>query len=120
MMELDDKTALIDRRRFSHLNLSTGQRKRMALLVTFLEDKPICVLDEWAADQDASFRHKFYHSLLEKLAREKEGRIVIVVTHDDRYFGAAPYLIRMEDGQARVVRRGGGGDDRYVSRREDS
>ena len=35
---------------------SQGQRKRLALLTAYLEDRPIYVFDEWAADQDPTSR----------------------------------------------------------------
>lgn len=86
---------------FSTLELSSGQRKRLALLVTLLEDKPIVVLDEWAADQDPHFRRKFYRELLPRL--RAAGKTVVAITHDDRYFDAADRSVAMEEG--RVVQR---------------
>lgn len=83
--------------RFTRLDLSTGQRKRLALVVALLEDRPVFVFDEVAADQDPEFRTYFYQSLLPELrARGKAG---IVVTHDDRYFHLADRLVRMKDGR---------------------
>ncbi len=82
---------------FSSTNLSTGQRKRLALLVSYLEDKPILLFDEWAADQDPEHRKYFYNKLLPEL--KKEGKCIIAVTHDDSYFGIADQLIKMEMGQ---------------------
>jgi putative ATP-binding cassette transporter len=96
LLELEGKTELRNRE-FSTLDLSGGQRKRLALLVSFLEDKPILVFDEWAADQDPIFRRKFYEQLLPQL--KQSGKTVIAVTHDDKYFGAADRLLVMRDGQ---------------------
>ena len=56
--------------------------------------------DEWAADQDPEFRRYFYDVLLPGL--KAEGRTLIVVTHDDRYFHVADQVVFMEEG--RVVR----------------
>ncbi len=78
-------------------DLSTGQRKRLALLVTLLEGKPICVFDEWAAEQDPTFRRRFYRQLLPRL--KAMGKTVIAVTHDDKYFDAADRLLQMEEGR---------------------
>lgn len=50
--------------RFTNLNLSTGQRKRLALIIALLEDRDIYVFDEWAADQDVEFREVFYKRIL--------------------------------------------------------
>lgn len=82
---------------FSTIDLSTGQRKRLALIHVLLEDRPIVVLDEWAADQDPAFRAVFYLELLLELKRL--GKTLIVVSHDDRYFSMADRLTRMEAGQ---------------------
>lgn len=81
---------------FSTLDLSQGQRKRLALVSACLEDKPIYVFDEWAADQDASFRKKFYRQILPELKRR--GKTLFVITHDQQYFDAADRLIVLEEG----------------------
>ena len=99
---------------FSTIALSTGQRKRLAFVVAELEDKPVIVLDEWAADQDPHFRRIFYEELLPDL--KARGKIVICVTHDDRWFHLADRIYRMDEG--RIGRSGqpetnlnGGGPD---------
>ena len=79
------------------LHLEAGQRKRLALIVALLEDRPILVLDEWAADQDPAFRQFFYDTLLKDL--KAQGKTIIAATHDDRYFGVADRVIKMEYGQ---------------------
>jgi putative pyoverdin transport system ATP-binding/permease protein len=96
LMQIDNKTEFkVDR--FTKQNLSTGQRKRLALIVTFLEDKPIYIFDEWAADQDPQFKNYFYNILLKKL--KDEGKTVIAVSHDDRYFDIADRVIKMDYGK---------------------
>ncbi|PWK05388.1 cyclic peptide export ABC transporter [Tumebacillus permanentifrigoris] len=82
---------------FSTTKLSTGQKKRLALLITYLEDRPVYLFDEWAADQDPEFRAYFYHELLPEL--KARGKCVIAITHDDRYFDLADKVIKMEAGQ---------------------
>ena len=82
---------------FTHLELSTGQRKRLALVVALLEDRPILLLDEWAAEQDPEFREYFYRQLLPDL--KKKGKTVVVVTHDDRFFEVADVLLKLERGK---------------------
>jgi putative pyoverdin transport system ATP-binding/permease protein len=79
---LHDKTRLTDGE-FRTVDLSSGQRKRLALIVALLERRPILLLDEWAADQDPEFRRKFYFELLPSLYRA--GRTVVAISHDDRY-----------------------------------
>ena len=87
----------IDGDRFTRSDLSTGQRKRLALIAALLESKPVLILDEWAADQDSHFRMKFYRELLPELRRR--GLTIIAVTHDDRYFDAADRLFHIEEGR---------------------
>jgi putative ATP-binding cassette transporter len=95
-LELTGKTDILEGA-FTTLNLSTGQRKRLALVVALLEDRPIFVLDEWAAEQDPEFRRKFYFEILPRL--KAAGKTVIAVTHDDRYFANADRVFRMEEGR---------------------
>jgi len=95
-MEMAQVTG-IKENRFARTNLSTGQRKRLALVAALLETKPILILDEWAADQDSHFRKKFYHELLPELQRR--GLTIIAVTHDDRYFDAADRILHLEEGR---------------------
>lgn len=94
--DIADKTGVTDGR-FTTLDLSAGQRKRMALMVALLEERPILVCDEWAADQDPEFRRYFYEELLPAL--KASGMTVIAATHDDRYFHVADRVLKMEDGR---------------------
>ncbi|WP_425104622.1 cyclic peptide export ABC transporter [Ancylobacter sp.] len=82
---------------FSTVDLSTGQRKRLALLNAILEDREVLVFDEWAADQDPGYRNLFYTTILPELRRA--GRTVIAVSHDDRYFDTADRVVHMERGR---------------------
>lgn len=81
---------------FSTQKLSQGQRKRLALVVAYLEDRPFYLFDEWAADQDPLFKDVFYQELLPELIAQ--GKTVLVITHDDKYFHLAERLLRMENG----------------------
>ncbi|MBA5960966.1 cyclic peptide export ABC transporter [Pseudomonas lactis] len=82
---------------FSTTDLSTGQRKRLALVNAWLEERPVLVFDEWAADQDPAFRRIFYTELLPDLKRL--GKTIIVISHDDRYFDIADQLVRLRAGK---------------------
>ena len=93
---LAGKTRLFDGA-FTTTDLSTGQRKRLALLIAILEDRPVYVFDEWAADQDPAFRRLFYKTLLPGL--KLAGKAIIAATHDDRYFDLCDRLIIMEGGR---------------------
>jgi len=81
----------------STTELSQGQRKRLALLNAYLEDRPCYVFDEWAADQDPLFKELFYTRLLPEL--QARGKLVVVITHDDKYFHLADRLLKLEDGR---------------------
>jgi len=96
LFNLGHKVRVIDGR-FSTTDLSQGQRKRLAMLSILLEDRPICVFDEWAADQDPSFKNIFYCQILPNL--KSRGKTVFVISHDDRYYDVADRLIRLEEGQ---------------------
>jgi putative ATP-binding cassette transporter len=96
---LAEKTGLTNGE-FRTLDLSDGQRKRLALIVSLLEKRPLLLLDEWTADQDPEFRRKFYHELLPELIQR--GVTAVVVTHDDRYLDelrVTARRIRMDEGR---------------------
>ncbi|WP_293154730.1 MULTISPECIES: cyclic peptide export ABC transporter [unclassified Microcoleus] len=85
--------------------LSQGQRKRLALLTAYLEDRPIYLFDEWASDQDPFFRDIFYKQLLPELKRR--GKTVFAITHDDRYFDLADRAIKLDYGKIEYDRQHG-------------
>lgn len=87
----------IENGKLSTTDLSQGQKKRLALLTAFLEDRPIYVFDEWAADQDPYFKEFFYIHLLPEL--KTKHKTVFVITHDDKYYDVAERIIKLEDGQ---------------------
>ena len=100
LMEISHKTAFRDGR-FTDTHLSTGQRKRLALVVSYLEDKSLYVFDEVAADQDPHFRRYFYETLLQEL--KKAGKTAVVVSHDDRYFHVADRVLQMDYGSLKQM-----------------
>ena len=77
--------------------LSRGQHKRLALLVACMDDRPILIFDEWAAEQDPGFKEIFYRQILPEL--RKQGKTIVAITHDDRYFSAADRVLTLVDGQ---------------------
>jgi len=96
---LEAKTGL-SHGEFRTLDLSSGQRRRLALIVSLLERRPILLLDEWTAEQDPEFRRKFYDELLPQLMQA--GKTVVVITHDDRYLDELELparRIRMDEGR---------------------
>ena len=93
---LSNKVTIKDSR-FSTIDLSDGQRKRLALLSAFLEDKLFYIFDEWAADQDPIFKKLFYKEIIWEL--KKMNKVVLVITHDDSYFHVADRIIKIEEGK---------------------
>ncbi|HVR10051.1 MAG TPA: cyclic peptide export ABC transporter, partial [Thermoanaerobaculia bacterium] len=92
-----DRKVRIEERNISTTDLSQGQRKRLALLTAYLEDRPIYLFDEWAADQDPHFKEIFYTHLLMNL--KARGKTLFVISHDDRYYHLADRVIRLDYGK---------------------
>ena len=99
-MEIVHKVQIHDNR-YTSTELSGGQRKRIALVTAQLEQKPILVLDEWAADQDPLFREKFYRQIIPGL--QALGCTIIAITHDDKYFDVANRRYHMDQGMLKLV-----------------
>jgi putative pyoverdin transport system ATP-binding/permease protein len=93
----------IENGKLSTTELSQGQRKRLALLTAYLEDRPIYVFDEWASDQDPIFKQIFYYEILPDLKARRKA--VIVISHDDRYYEVADRIIKLENGQIQYDQR---------------
>ncbi|HDZ08119.1 ATP-binding cassette domain-containing protein [Pseudohongiella sp.] len=89
--------------------LSTGQKKRLALALALAEDRPVLILDEWAADQDPQTRKFFYRTLLPEF--RASGKTLVVVTHDDRYFDCADHHYHVEEGRITLATEGQDGGD---------
>ena len=96
LLQLDNKLK-IENGVLSTTDLSQGQRKRLALLTAYLEDRSIYVFDEWAADQDPLFKEIFYYQLLPEL--KARGKTVVVISHDDKYYHVGDRLIKLDDGK---------------------
>ena len=96
MLELSKKVKIIENS-FNTKRLSDGQKKRLSLISSILEDKEIYLFDEWAANQDPHFKEIFYNKILNYL-REKR-KTLIVITHDDRYFHLADRVLKLQDGK---------------------
>ncbi|MGF1523828.1 MAG: cyclic peptide export ABC transporter [Leptolyngbyaceae cyanobacterium] len=95
-LQLDHKVN-IEQGQFSTIALSQGQRKRLTLLSAYLENRPIYLFDEWAADQDPTFKNLFYTQFLPDL--KIQGKTVFVISHDDHYFHLADRLIKLDYGE---------------------
>ncbi|MEM7326169.1 MAG: cyclic peptide export ABC transporter [Actinomycetota bacterium] len=99
-LDLADKVEVVD----GHLSttaLSTGQRRRLALLGAFLRDRQVYAFDEWAANQDPIFKRFFYRTLLPELRRR--GKLVLVISHDDAYFDGADRILQLSEGRLDAV-----------------
>jgi putative ATP-binding cassette transporter len=95
-LQLDHKVK-VENGKLSTTALSQGQRKRLALLTAYLENRPIYLFDEWAADQDPSFKEIFYTQFLSQL--KNEGKTVLVISHDDHYFYLADRIVKLDYGK---------------------
>lgn len=102
LLELNHKIQITDGT-LSSVNLSSGQRKRLALLTAYLEDRSIYIFDEWAADQDPVFKRFFYCEILPEL--KAAGKTLIVISHDDRFYHLADRIIKLESGQLEYDKR---------------
>lgn len=87
----------VEERRITNINLSSGQRKRLALVLALMEDKPILLLDEWAAEQDPAFRRTFYREILPEL--KAQGKTIVAVSHDDDHYDVADRALKMQYGK---------------------
>jgi putative pyoverdin transport system ATP-binding/permease protein len=96
MLQIAHKVQIKDGN-LSTVDLSQGQRKRLALLTAYLEDRPVYLFDEWAADQDPVFRDIFYRELLPELKRR--GKLIFAISHDDRYFHLADRVVKLDYGK---------------------
>jgi putative ATP-binding cassette transporter len=94
-MELSDKVGF-ENGRFTTSDLSTGQRKRLAMIVAMLEDREVYLFDEWAADQDSHFRDVFYREILPDF--KARGKTVLAVTHDDHYWDCCDRRVTLDLG----------------------
>ena len=103
LLQLQNKVQITEGA-LSTIDLSQGQRKRLALLTAYLEDRPIYLFDEWAADQDPIFKQTFYYQLLPEL--RARGKTVLVISHDDHYYHLADRIIKLDYGQLEYDRTG--------------
>lgn len=103
IVELPPEKVTYKNGQFSSIKLSSGQKKRLALTTAILEDKPICVFDEVAADLDPSFRDKFYFEILPAL--KKRGKTILAVSHDQQYWLVPDRMIHLQDGQMKELSR---------------
>ncbi len=96
LLEIEEKVDF-EAGRFDAEKLSRGQHKRLALLVACMDNRPIFLFDEWAAEQDPGFKDIFYRQILPEL--RQRGKTVVAITHDDRYFSAADRVLTLVDGR---------------------
>ncbi|UOO91390.1 ATP-binding cassette domain-containing protein [Vitreoscilla stercoraria] len=95
-LRMHNKTEIVDGH-IQNTALSQGQKKRLGLLIAAVEQRPVLILDEWAADQDPHFRKVFYEQLLPLL--KQQGHTIFAISHDDKYFHHADRIIQMHQGK---------------------
>jgi len=81
---------------------SSGERRRAAMLMAYLDKRNIYVFDEFAADQDPECREMFYQEIIPRL--KAQGKLIIVITHDSRFFASADEILELERGMTPVYR----------------
>jgi putative pyoverdin transport system ATP-binding/permease protein len=108
LLKLESKVSVNEQGEYSTTKLSSGQRKRLALLECYLEDRPVYLFDEWAVDQDPEFRRIFYRELIPRM--KEKGKIIIAITHDDQYFDVADQILRLDQGKMEPLFRWEGSD----------
>ncbi|MEM9916802.1 MAG: cyclic peptide export ABC transporter [Bacteroidota bacterium] len=96
MMQLQEVIKVDNLKMIADSKLSKGQQKRLLLMYSLMEQKDVILLDEWAAEQDPTFRSIFYNHILKYL--KDQGKTIIAITHDDRYFHLADRVITFHDG----------------------
>lgn len=99
--KMEGKLQIENGRILNASELSLGERKRLALMFTYIDDKPIIILDEWAADQDPNFKEIFYKDILREF--KDRGKLIVIISHDDRYFGVPDRMVRLERGKVAAL-----------------
>jgi len=94
--ELLKAVGLFDWREHRPSELSGGEQQRIALARALANDPPIILADEPTGNLDSHSGEEIM-SLLERLW--KEGRTIVMVTHDDRLAARSERTIRLFDGQ---------------------
>lgn len=97
LAEMSIRLAITEEQRLDTKPYSQGQRKRLASALALASDKPLCLFDEWTADQDPEFRSYFYNRYLPDL--KAAGKTLLVISHDDHYFQHADVIVRMDSGR---------------------
>jgi putative ABC transport system ATP-binding protein len=87
---------LADRMDHKPAELSSGQQQRVALARTLVMDPPLVLADEPTGNLDAQARQ----TVLEALASfHREGRTIVLVTHDPAAAALASRCLRITSGQ---------------------
>ena len=87
----------IENGKVTRLDLSAGQKRRLALAIVLMENRDLLILDEFVADQDPQQREYFFRTLLPQL--KAEGKTVIVSTHDLHWMDCADRVYQFENGK---------------------
>lgn len=95
-MDLADMVGLGDRLHHRPNQLSGGQQQRVAIARSLVNDPLMMLADEPTGNLDS----KTGHEVLELIGRlNRDGKTIVLVTHDERVASRAHRVIHMKDGE---------------------
>ena len=94
--ELLKQIGLEERAEHLPFQLSAGEQQRVAIARALANDPPVIIADEPTANLDKK-NAEFIGTLFEKF--RKEGKTIILATHDEKLYKHAHRIMEMEDGK---------------------
>lgn len=76
----------------NNLNISGGEAQKLALYKLYLDNKPICVLDEPTAALDSNSEEK----MIEFIKNHFKEKTVIIITHKPQILKICNRIIKLE------------------------
>jgi len=102
--EMLARMGLGDRARSLPSQLSGGQQQRVAIARALVHDPQLVVCDEPTSALDHDTGHKVME--LFKEVAVKAGRVLIIVTHDQRIYSFADRIAKLDDGAVQSISTG--------------